>query len=415
MTAEWIQTEHWPIALAQTANVVDDAQLETIERGADRILSEIGIRFEGDPETLDLWRQAGARVVDDRAYLDGPALRAIIRASAPQQVRLRGRNPARDVVLGQGQRPVFAPVYGPPSVLLTDGRRQAGSLAHYQRFVGLAHDAAALSCTGHMMCVLNDVPEPLRPMAMALANLELSDKPLMGSIASPAAAEEVIDMVARAVGRPTGPGACNLLHLINSTPALTYKENALKCMRSIARCGEGAMVTSYMMMGATAPVTIAGALIQGYAEVLAGVALMQLWSPGVPVVMGIYAVPFSMRSMLPVFGDPAAHMVQMHAVRLARRLGVPVRGDGGVTSAKIDDAQAGYEGASANAAAILSGADFVLHSAGWLELGRCASFSKFAHEARMIAASLGLETTPGEPPLPLDPELQREFRQRIPH
>jgi trimethylamine--corrinoid protein Co-methyltransferase len=407
------EAENWAALLPRDANLADDALLAVIEAGADRILAETGIRFEGDPETLDTWRQHGARIVEDRVYLGGADLRAIIRRHAPARVTLRGRNPQRDVILGEGERPVFAPVYGPPSVLLPDGRREPGSRAHYLDLIRLAHDAPGLSCTGHMMCVMNDVAEAARPLEMAFAHLEHSDKPLMGTIASPEAAEEVIALVDMAVGRAAQPGACNLLHLINSTPPLVFKENPLKCLRAIARRGEGAMVTSYMMMGATSPVTVSGALMQGYAEVMAGLALAQLWSPGAPVVMGIYAVPFSMRSMLPVFGDPAAHMVQMFSVRLARRLGVPGRGDGGVTSAKLDDGQAGYEGASANAAAMVSGADFILHSAGWLEMGRCTSFSKFTREAAMISAMLGHGTSALPPPIPLDTAVQREFRKRL--
>ncbi|MCA3561246.1 MAG: trimethylamine methyltransferase family protein [Aestuariivirga sp.] len=406
--------ENWAGLPPPNGNVADDELLVLIEQGADRILAETGVRFEGDPETLDMWRQHGARVVEDRVYLDGEALRAIIRSSAPPRVTLRGRNPQRDVTIGDGERPVFAPVYGPPNVLLRDGQRQPGSLAHYTELVRLAHEASALTCTGHMLCVMNDVPEAARPLEMAWAHLAHSDKPFMGTVASPTAARDVISLVSKAVGRAAQAGSCNLLHLINSTPPLTFKENPLKCLRTIARCGEGAMVTSYMMMGATSPVTVSGALMQGYAEVMAGLALAQLWSPGAPVVMGIYALPFSMRSMLPVFGDPVAHMVQMFSVRLARRLGVPARGDGGVTSAKVDDGQAGYEGASANAAAILSGADFVLHSAGWLELGRCTSFSKFERDAAMIGAMLGLGAAVQASPLMLDPALQREFQALLP-
>jgi trimethylamine--corrinoid protein Co-methyltransferase len=169
-----------------------------------------------------------------------------------------------------------------------------------------------------------------------------------------------------------------------------------------------------MMMGATSPVTVAGALIQGYAEVLAALALVQLWSPGAPVVMGLFAIPFSMSSMVPCFGDPASQVVQMYAVQLARRLCVPVRGDGGVTSSKVDDAQSGYEGARATIASVLSGADFILHSAGWLEQGRCVSMGKFRREAAALANTFCADMNPFPPPLPLDPSLEADLREKVP-
>jgi trimethylamine--corrinoid protein Co-methyltransferase len=235
----------------------------------------------------------------------------------------------------------------------------------------------------------------------------------MGCVASPEAAELVIDMASLAIDRAQTEGECDLLHLINATPPLIYKANPLKCLRAIARRRQGMMVTSYMMMGATAPVTVEGALIQGYAEALAGLALSQLWCPGAPVIFGLFAIPFSMRSMVPVFGDPVSDLVQVYSVQLARRLGIPARGDGGVTSANIDDAQAGYEGGRATSIAVAAGADFILHAAGWLEQGRCVSFGKFEREERALREMCGLGGEPVAPPTPLDVDVAAALRRRV--
>lgn len=382
-------SEHGPCTL----NPVEsdsrfESDLDMIEAGADRLLAEVGLQFEGDPDTLDMWFQFDARVSGERVYLDGAALRDVIRGQAPTRFRLRARNSLRDQIVGAGHPAVFAPVYGAPYVRRTDGVRVYGSRALYRDLVSLAHEAPALTNTGHMICAMNDVPEADRSMEMALAHLELSDKSFMGTVASPQDAESVMNAAVRAVGRERAPGECDLLHLINSDPPLTYKANPLRCLRAIAHGGQGCIVTSYMMMGATSPVTVAGALIQGYAEILAGLALTQLWSPGTPVVMGIFATAFSMRDMRPFFGDPVTQLVQLYAVGLARRLGVPVRGDGGLTSANSDDAQAGYDGARCLCASTMSGADFILHAAGWLESGLCVCMSKFKREAAAIACCL---------------------------
>ncbi len=387
--------------------------MDQIERGADRVLEEVGLRFEGDPETLDMWRSHGMSVNEDRVFLDGAWLRAVIRASAPKSFRLRARNPVHDTIIGESAPQVFAPIYGAPNLQYADGRRSIGALREYRELVALAHRSPALSNTGHMICVLNDVPEPVRPMQMALAHLECSDKPFMGSVASPEAAEIVIDMASLAINREQSEGECDLLHLINATPPLTYKASPLKCLKAIARRRQGLMVTSYMMMGATAPVTVAGALIQGYAEALAGLALSQLWCRGTPVVFGLFAIPFSMRTMVPVFGDPVSGLVQIYSVQLARRLGIPARGDGGVTSANIDDAQAGYEGARATLAAVAAGADFILHAAGWLEQGRCVSFSKFERDEKALGEMYRQGIQRLAPPKPLDADVAAALRRRV--
>ena len=390
----------------------DEAGLETIEKAADRVLEETGIRFLDDAHTIDILKQAGGVATGDVVRLDGAELRRIVRRHAPAEFLLRGRNQAHDTPVGGSAAPVFAPIYGAPNVVLDDGARAAGSRQVYGELVAAAHAAPGLTNTGQMICVMEDVAEDRRPLEMLLAHLTRSDKPFMGSIASPAAAEAVIDLTAAAVGRPALPGECNLVHLINATPPLTYWPNPLKCLRAIALKGEASMVSSYMMMGATAPVTVAGALIQGYAEVLAGLALAQLWRPGAPVVMGILAYPFDMRRMLPNFGDPASQLIQLYAAGLGRRLGVPVRGDGAITSAKIDDAQSGAEGGRVLSAALASGAHFILHAAGWLEQGRTVSLAKFRRDAAALA-QLGHGSSPAGLPMPLDRGIEMEIRGRL--
>lgn len=367
-------------------------QIRRIEQAADDILRQVGIRFEDSAETLEMWRCQGAEVKGDRVYLDGTQLRSVIRANAPASFGLLARDAAHDLRVGRDHPAIFAPVYGAPNVKLTGGQRLAGSRALYRDLVALADSHASITNTGQMICVMHDVPESERASSMAQAHLELSKKPFMGSVESPRAMAEVIAMTRAATDRtctppdwPADAARCQLLHLINSTPPLSYKANALHCLRAAAQGGEGCIVTSYMMLGATGPVTSAGALAQGYAECLAGMALAQLWQPGTPVVMGLFAAAFSMQHMQPIFGDPLTQAVQHYAVALARHLGVPVRGDGGVTNALTDDAQAGYEGGRSMFASLVSGSDFILHAAGWLEGGRCVSFDKFSREASALA------------------------------
>ncbi|RRH88286.1 trimethylamine--corrinoid methyltransferase [Mesorhizobium tamadayense] len=391
----------------------DPVAFDDIEKAADRVLEETGIRFQDDPETIDQLRQIGAIVDGDIVRLEGAVLRRIIRENAPSSFRLRARNPDRDTIIGGSGPAVFAPIYGAPDVLLESGERVKGGRDIYRRLVSIAHESAGLTNTGHMVCVMDDVSEPGRPLEMLLAHLTCSDKPFMGSIASPEIATEYIDLTAAALRRPPQTGACNLLHLVNCTPPLTYWENPLKCLRSIALAGEATMISSYMMMGATSPATIAGSLVQGYAEVLAGLALTQLWQPGAPVVMGILGWPFDMRSMQPNFGDPASQLVQLYSSELARRLGIPSRGDGAVTSAKVDDAQAGGEGARVLAASVASGAGFILHSAGWLEQGRCVSVGKFHRDATAIAETYLRTSVESEPPSALDVAIEAEIRERL--
>lgn len=221
-------------------------------------------------------------------------------------------------------------------------------------------------------------------MELARAHLALSEKPMMGTVLSEGALREV----ANAAGITNSQSGCRLLHLVNLTPPLVYQANPLRCLRASAEFGQASLVVSYMMVGATAPVTVAGALAQGLAEIMVGLALTQIYHPGSPVIGGIFATPFSMQFMGQIFGTPESHLAQLAGCQLVRRLGIPCRGDGLITSSKINDAQAGYEGASALGASLTGGADLILHAAGWLEFGRTVGIDKLKSDEAILNSQL---------------------------
>ena len=137
----------------------------------------------------------------------------------------------------------------------------------------------------------------------------------------------------------------------------------------------------FVLGGATAPVTMAGAVTQALAEVLAGVALGQLERPGSPAVFGNFLTSVDLRSGAPTFGTPEPALGSFVAAQLARRVGLPIRCSGGFTSSKVPDAQAMQETVNSLNTAVLCGANFVLHAAGWLEGALTVSYEKLMLDA----------------------------------
>ena len=90
-------------------------------------------------------------------------------------------------------------------------------------------------------------------------------------------------------------------------------------------------------------------------------------------------------------------MISNYAIgQLARRAGLPLRCGGSLTASKVEDAQAAYESADSMHSTMLAGANFVLHSAGWLEGGLCTGFEKLIMDADRLGSyqkllSLGLD------------------------
>ncbi|MFV1480789.1 MULTISPECIES: trimethylamine methyltransferase family protein, partial [unclassified Phaeobacter] len=106
------------------------------------------------------------------------------------------------------------------------------------------------------LCIAHEGDALVPYMELARAHLELSNKPMMGTVLS----EDALREVANAAGVKDTDEDFRLLHLINLTPPLVFQANPLRCLRASAKLGQACLVASYMMMGATSPVTVAGAM-----------------------------------------------------------------------------------------------------------------------------------------------------------
>lgn len=369
------------IPLTNPFDLLHEADLRRIEDNADHILQTVGVELQEDPQSLEALASVGARVEGQRVFPKAGTLRDLI-AQAPQSFDWQGPRGHLSVRVGQSGKAVIAPTFGPPRVKLEDGTIRMSSLEDYRHLVALCDGSPVMDSTGFLLCIPHRNGAMAGHMEMAEAHLALSDKPMMGTVISEAALRDVAD----AVG-VTGPNPpCRLFHMINLTPPLVYQPNPLQCLRASAALRQATGVWSYMMMGATAPVTLAGTLAQGLAEVMVGLALTQIYAPGAPVVGGIFATPFSMQFMGPTFGTPESHLAQMVACQLIRRLGIPTRGDGMISSSKRNDAQAGYEGGWAMGGSLAGAADLILHAAGWSDFGRLYDLGKVKSDLELIAS-----------------------------
>ncbi|MEM6588223.1 MAG: trimethylamine methyltransferase family protein [Pseudomonadota bacterium] len=361
-------------------DLLSPTDLDVIEANADDILRTIGVELQDDPESLEAIASIGARVDSERVFTDAATLRKMIE-KAPPTFQWQGPKGQTGIQVGGSGQAVISPTFGPPRVKLPDGTIRMATIEDYRQLVEICDESAVMDSTGFLLCIPHENGAMVGHMEMAAAHIELSDKPMMGTIIS----EEALREVACAVGvtRPNPP--CRLIHMINLTPPLVCQPNPLRCLRASAQLGQATGVWSYMMMGATAPVTLAGAFAQGLAEVMVGLALTQIYNPGAPVVGGIFATPFSMQFMGPTFGTPESHIAHIAGCQLIRRLGIPTRGDGMLSSSKLNDAQAGYEGASALGGSLLGGADLILHGAGWSEFGRLYDIEKLISDCGLMS------------------------------
>jgi trimethylamine--corrinoid protein Co-methyltransferase len=352
--------------------------LALIEARADQILAEVGVRFT-DPCARQLFRDAGATVVDDVVHFDAGHVRALC-STAPASFVQHARNPARSVEIGGGSV-VFAPAYGSPFVRdLLAGRRYS-SIADFERFVQLTYMVPWLHHSGGTVCEPVDVPVNKRHLDMAYAHLRYSDKAFMGSVTASSRAEDSIEMARLAFGADFVDANCVILGNVNVNSPLVWDETMTGSLRAYAAANQAPVVVPFILGGAMGPVTLAGDIAQAHAETMVGIALGQLTRPASPAIYGNFLSSMALRSGAPTFGTPEPAIGSLVVGQLARRARLPLRCSGSFTTSKVLDGQAMLESAVSMQAAILCGANFILHSAGWLEGGLVMGYEKFIVDA----------------------------------
>ncbi len=372
--------------------VLSEDSMATLDRGWRRIVSEIGVEFM-KPEALDLFREAGQKVEGDNVFFDPEWVLAQV-AKAPREFDIQARNPENNVHIG-GDHMVFSSVYGPPFVREGAVRRE-GTFDDYRNFAKLAQSFSAIDSVGGVVAEPNDTPLDSRHLDMLYATLTLTDKMYMGNVVSGVNARDTIAMGEIVFGgREALEQTPASISLINCNSPLRWDDRMLDAQFEYSAALQPVVLTPFLLMGAMSPVTIPSALAQQIAEALTGIALSQLIRPGSPVVFGSFLSNIDMQSGSPQFGTPESAMGLLCTGQIARHFGLPFRGGGGLNSSQMPDAQAAWEALMTMMPTFLSGTNFVMHTAGWLEGGLVSCFEKYVMDVQVLEI-LQKEFTPLE-------------------
>jgi trimethylamine--corrinoid protein Co-methyltransferase len=361
--------------------ILSEEAMDVLDRGWKRIVTELGVEFLL-PEALELFRAAGQKVDGDNVKFD-PEFLLEQAAKAPRAFDVQARNPERTAHIG-GDNMVFSAVYGPPFVREGDVRRDA-TMNDFENFVKLAHSFDELDSPGGTIVEPNDTPLDSRHLDMVYALQTLSDKPYMGSVTSGPNALDTIAMGEILFGgRDALERSPVSISLINCNSPLRWDDRMLGAMLEYNRANQAVVITPFLLMGAMSPVSIPATLVQQIAEALTGIALAQLVRPGCPVVFGSFLSNTDMQSGSPSFGTPESAIGLLCTGQIARSFGLPWRSGGGLTASQTADAQSAYEALMTLLPTFLAGANFVMHSAGWLEGGLVSSYEKFIVDIELL-------------------------------
>ncbi len=360
-----------------------DDRIEALHQASLTVLEDLGIKVLL-PEARRLFRAGGARVdeAEEMVFIGREMVEAAL-ASAPKSVTVRGGSRARDITLELGSL-VFQPGAGAPHATdLVRGRRP-GSLSDYRELVQLTQHFDVLQMVPPLV-EPQDVPMHLRHYETTRIALTETDKvPFIFARGTPQA-RDGFEMIRdfRGLSDTEFHRESHCYTIINTNSPRQIDIPMAQGLIDFARAGQLAIVTPFTLMGAMAPVTVAGAMTLSHAEALAAITLAQLANPGAPVCYGTFTSNVDMKSGAPAFGTPEHFTASLVAGQLARRLGLPWRCAGG-SAANINDAQAANESQFGLWGCLLAGATVVIHAAGWLEGGLTVSYEKMITDLEVV-------------------------------
>ena len=358
--------------------------VERIIDAAYRVLAEAGLEIRSAAARA-IYRRNGALVDDETQMvrLDHDLVRAHC-SKAPESFVLHARNSARDLHVG-GNVVNFGPVNGTPHVTdIVSGRRYSG-IEDFRNILRATHALGVLHWQGGVVTEPVDLPVELRHLEMYRAHVECSDIVWAARGIGLTQAKDAIAM--SAIEHGTTPEALaerpTLMTVTNVNSPRRVDEEILDNIMLMAEHGQCIVITPFTLMGAMAPVTLAGALVQQTAEALGVITLVQMIRPGCPAVLGGFTSNVDMRTGSPAFGTPEFVHATLGGAQIARALKLPYRSSA-VCASPAADAQATYETAFSLWASVMGHANLIMHATGWIEGGLAASFEKIIIDAEML-------------------------------
>lgn len=362
-------------------NLLSPEGIERIHAAVLDIVETIGVDFR-DAVALDDWRKAGARVDGQRVHIDRAMLMELI-GQVPAAYTFHARNPERSVQVG-GDNSIFANCYGAPFVYDLDGNRRPSLLADTQNFLRLAQMSPAMHVSGILPVEPQDIPVPQRHLDLVNSALQLTDKPIMGSVISETAARDTMDMVRLVFGEDFVEGNAVVTALLNCNSPLVWDETMLQSLRVYAAANQPALLTPFLLAGASGPASPLGGVAQLLAEALAGMAYAQVVRRGCPMVLGVALMGVSMKTGAPMLGTAEPGLMNLLVGQMARFYDVPWRSCTMWTGSKMADLQAGYDSANAMWPVLLGGCNYIMHAAGFLEGSLGVSYAKWVQDAAQL-------------------------------
>lgn len=294
-------------APAMTADDIDQLHDSTL-----RILEDIGVRFEHD-EIIARLLEAGARPGAGPQDIRFP--RSMVKdylALAPSEVELASRRGTTTVL-----RPDSEPVFwtNPAMYLLMGSEHKELTCEALAQIARLCDHLENIQ--GVMGVALHDIAPLHRDFVGLRVIAENCRKHIRVLCFTPKGAQAMVEM------KHCFPGPWFSIGFTAHGP-LRWTRLALDIFKKSAGQGIPTTINGEPMAGVTGPVTLAGSIAVGNAEILSGIIVNQVLEPGRPVIYNLgLAHVFDMKQASAVTGGPENALFAKTSAELGRFYRIP--------------------------------------------------------------------------------------------
>ena len=352
--------------------ILTDKQIEQIHAAALDVLADTGITLNTD-RSRQILLNAGCKTAQDNAVLIPAKLVEKCLKTAPSSVVLYDRLQQPRCVL-EGWKTSFGTGSDCPFIVDSD-TSQRRMCTHDD----VAHGALVCDALDNIdfvmpVGIISDRPRMVADVHSVAATAANTVKPVVFTAHNARTYQASLDVAAAILGGmdqlQEKPFVC--LYAEPTSPLRCMPEAEEKLILS-AKLRIPIVFTPCCQMGATAPATAAGLLVQACAECLSGLVIHQLVNPGAPIIFGGVMTNLDMSTTVMAYGSPELHQLCAALTDMSHFYKLPMFGTCGCSDSKRVDAQAGLEMGFSVLTSTLNGQNLV-HDIGFLESALVTSF-----------------------------------------
>lgn len=338
------------------AALLTQEQVERIHDASLELLEEVGLKVRYEP-ARELFKQHGCSVDGERVKFP----RAVVekyRKLAPPTFTFHGRDPKFDKTIPQDS-PVIVTASSAPDIIdpVTGVERRAES-KDIARIAHLINELPGYDMFS-ISTLADDAPAAQFTISRLYPSIKYCLKPIRVTTTDHKDTLSIMEMAYMVAGGKEAYKEHPFLthHYCPVVSPLTMDNLSTENVMYFAAEGLPVYPTIVPNAGLTSPMSIAGTLAQGNAEFLSALVLMQMVKAGTPTIYATLGTVADMRSGAYTSGAIECGMLHMAFAQMARFYNVPAGGYVGLTNAKINDAQSGYETGMSGIAGLLGGMD----------------------------------------------------------